>query len=252
MLRIPVVLFLPDVVPGKAVSWLARFARRVAVSTDASCPYLPAGKTVVTGYPTRALFREASRESGRQRLAIPDDARLLCVFGGSQGSRSINQAVAGALPDLLQRCWVLHICGEQRYAEAEAAAAELPPDRRDRYFLFPYLHDVEMADALSASDLAICRSGASTLGELPMTGTPAILVPLPEPGVHQLENAAYMASAGAAVLVRDGELAVRLIDLVDGLLGDPDRLCAMSVACRRLARPDAAHDIAELVWEVAG
>jgi UDP-N-acetylglucosamine--N-acetylmuramyl-(pentapeptide) pyrophosphoryl-undecaprenol N-acetylglucosamine transferase len=247
--RIPIVLFLPDVVPGKAVGWLAPMARRIAVTTPASIPYLPAGKAAVTGYPVRQCFYNASGERGRRRLGIPADAKVLCVFGGSQGARSINEAVAASLPELLDRFWVIHICGEQRHAEALEAAAYVPSPLRSRYLLFPYLHDENMADALAASDLALCRSGASTLGELPMVGTPAILAPLPEPNVHQRENADCLAGAGAAVVVDDGELKARLSFLVNELLLDPKRLRAMSNACHDLARLDAARAIATLVRE---
>jgi UDP-N-acetylglucosamine--N-acetylmuramyl-(pentapeptide) pyrophosphoryl-undecaprenol N-acetylglucosamine transferase len=252
ILRVPIVLFLPDVVPGKAVRWLAHLARRVAVATDASLAYLPRQKVVVTGYPARAFFRDVPRAVGRRRFDLPPDAQVLCVFGGSQGSRSINEALADALPHLLKRYWVLHVCGEKRYEEAEDAVARLPLEHRVRYRLFPYLHDAQMADALASADLALCRSGASILGELPLTGTPAILVPFPEPGVHQHENAGFLAEAGAAVIVDDADLCRRLAGMVDDLLGDVGRLSAMSEACRRLARPDAARDIAELVWREAG
>jgi UDP-N-acetylglucosamine--N-acetylmuramyl-(pentapeptide) pyrophosphoryl-undecaprenol N-acetylglucosamine transferase len=252
ILRIPLVLFLPDLVPGKSVAWLAPFARRIAVATEGSLPYLPAQKTIVTGYPVRAPFRKASRDVGRRRFDIPPDARVLCVFGGSQGSRSVNTAVGTALPYLLEKYWVLHVSGPDRYPEAETAAGGLSPEIGGRYRLFPYLHSMEMADALAAADLALCRSGASVLGELPATGTPAILVPLPERGVHQRENAEFLAQAGAAIVVKDDELAQRLTELVDLVLGDPNRLAGMADACRRLARPDAARDIADLVWEAAG
>lgn len=246
-MRIPVILFLPDVVPGKAVAWLTPFARRIAASTESALAYLPPGKTVVTGYPVRNTFRAASRDKARARFGLPDDAAVLSVFGGSQGSRSINEALAAHLPSLLARHHVIHICGEQRWPEAQRAAANLPDEQRDRYLLFPYLHDEEMADALAAADLALCRSGASTLGELPATGTPAVLVPLPEAAVHQQENAEYLAAAGAAVVLPDAELPARLGALLDGLLGNQTELDRMAAACRSLDRPEAAEAIAALL-----
>jgi UDP-N-acetylglucosamine--N-acetylmuramyl-(pentapeptide) pyrophosphoryl-undecaprenol N-acetylglucosamine transferase len=252
LLRVPLVLFLPDLVPGKSGAWLAPFARRIAVAAEASLAYLPAQKTTATGYPVRTAFLEASRDAGRRLFEIPPDARVLCAFGGSQGSRSINTAVAAALPYLLEKYWVLHISGPDRYPEAHTAAEGLSPEIAGRYRLFPYLHAFEMAEALATADLALCRSGASVLGEIPATGTPAILVPLPERGVHQHENAEFLARAGAAIVVNDDELAQRLTELVDLLLGNPHRLSDMADACRRLARPDAAGNIADLVWEVAG
>lgn len=250
-LRVPTVLFLPDVVPGKAVAWLIPLVQRVAVSTEDALRYLPSHKTVVTGYPVRESFAGAARAEARARFNIPTDATAICVFGGSQGARSINVALARCLPALLKRYHVLHICGEQRFDEAREAANGLPADDRARYHLFPYLHDREMADALVAADLVVSRSGASVLGELPAAGVPGVLVPLPEPRVHQRENAAYLADRGAAVVVENDDLQDRLENVLDELLSDRAGLSAMASASRALFRPDAAEKIGTLVAEVA-
>jgi UDP-N-acetylglucosamine--N-acetylmuramyl-(pentapeptide) pyrophosphoryl-undecaprenol N-acetylglucosamine transferase len=256
--RVPIVLFLPDVVPGKAIARLAPLARRIAVASEASLPYLPRNRTVVTGYPVRDVFRSAeegnaaaARHSARQRFGLSSAATVLCVFGGSQGSRAINEALARHLPDVLSHLYIIHICGEKRLEEATRAAAELSEERRSRYRLFPFLHDEAMADALRASNLALCRSGASTLGELPAAGLPAILVPLPEPSVHQRENAEALASAGAAIVLDEAELGERLGPLVIELIGDSDRLAAMASAARAIDRPDAVQTIADLILSVA-
>jgi UDP-N-acetylglucosamine--N-acetylmuramyl-(pentapeptide) pyrophosphoryl-undecaprenol N-acetylglucosamine transferase len=246
-LRVPLVVFLPDVVPGRAVRLLVRMARRVAVSTEDSLRYLPAGKGVVTGYPVRDVFLTVSRAYGRRRFSLPEDARVLCVFGGSQGARAINEALAAALPSILAGWHVVHVCGEARLREAELAAAILPEALRHRYQLFPYLHDLDMAEALAAADLALCRSGASVLGELPATGTPAILVPLPERKVHQRENADYLANRGAAIVVSNHDLPARLTALLDELLAEPERLVGMRTACAALAKRDAAAAIARVI-----
>jgi UDP-N-acetylglucosamine--N-acetylmuramyl-(pentapeptide) pyrophosphoryl-undecaprenol N-acetylglucosamine transferase len=251
LLRIPVVLFLPDVFPGKAVAWLAPLARQIAVSSEVTQAHFPPGKAVVTGYPVREPFVEPSRVDGRLHLNLPDDATVLCVFGGSQGARHINQALARHLPELLSRYYVIHICGEQRLPEAEAAAATLAPEARERYLLFPYLQDEEMAGALAAADLAVCRAGASVLGELPATATPAILVPLPQLTVHQRENAEYLADHGAAVVLDDERVDHELGPTLERLLADRTRLAAMAAAASALARPHASEAIVDLVDAVS-
>jgi UDP-N-acetylglucosamine--N-acetylmuramyl-(pentapeptide) pyrophosphoryl-undecaprenol N-acetylglucosamine transferase len=210
---------------------------------------VPASKVVVTGYPVRPEFFRASRLESRARLGIPGDVQVLFVFGASQGSRNINQALAACLPDLLQGCYVLHSSGEQRLDEARAAAGDLL--HNPRYRLFPYLSSDQMADALAAADLALCRSGASVMGELPATGTPAVLVPLPITSVHQLENAAFLARNGAALVLTDEEMPARLCALLTDLLDDPERLARMSAAARALARSDAARRISDVVREAA-
>jgi UDP-N-acetylglucosamine--N-acetylmuramyl-(pentapeptide) pyrophosphoryl-undecaprenol N-acetylglucosamine transferase len=250
LLRRPLIVFLPDVVPGRTVSFLLPLARRIAVSTDDALLHVPAGKSVVTGYPVRDMFREATRASGRVRYGIPESARVLCVFGGSQGARAVNLAVARNLPTFLEGdTWVIHICGPDRFEETREAVQG--GREHSHYLLFPYLHDEDMALALAAADLAICRSGASTLGELPAAGVPAVLVPLPEVKVHQLENAEYLARHEAAVIVRNDELDDGLAPAVKDLLADETRLRHMAQAARSLDRPDAAERIAEALLEVA-
>lgn len=245
--RTPFVLFLPDVVPGKAVAWLAPLARCIAVATDTAVPYLPEAKTIVTGYPVRDDFRRMTRADGRRRFGLGAERPVLVVFGGSQGSRSINEALASCLSSVLTRCDVIHVCGPKRWEEAQAAAAGLEADRRNNYHLFPYLHDDEMAAAMAAADLALCRSGASTLGELPAAGLPAVLVPLPEAAVHQRENADYLAQHGAAVILDDDHLYSDLEPLLCDLIEDSSRLAQMAESARSLDRPEAAASIAALI-----
>jgi UDP-N-acetylglucosamine--N-acetylmuramyl-(pentapeptide) pyrophosphoryl-undecaprenol N-acetylglucosamine transferase len=223
------------------------------VANQAAADYLPHGRVEVTGYPVREQFRTvaADRAAARERFHLLPDAPVLCVFGGSQGARAINAALGRHLEEILDRLHVIHIAGEKRFQEAQEAASGLTQTQRDRYLLFPYLHDEDMAAALAASDLALCRSGASTLGELPAAGLPAILVPLPDPAVHQRENADVLAAAGAAITVEERELDTRLVPLLGEMLGDKHRLAAMSAAARALDRPDAIDAIARLVLSSA-
>jgi UDP-N-acetylglucosamine--N-acetylmuramyl-(pentapeptide) pyrophosphoryl-undecaprenol N-acetylglucosamine transferase len=251
LFRVPVVLFLPDVVPGKAVSRLIPLTSKIAVTTSDSLRYLPANKTVVTGYPVRDEFLTASRESGRRRFNVPGDATLLLVTGGSLGARSLNEAVAACLLWLLRGTYVIHVCGQDRLQEVRDGIQSLPADLQTRYRLFPYLESGDMAAALAAADLCLCRSGASTLGELPATGTPAVLVPLPIAGVNQRQNAEYLVAGGAAVMLDNDDLTERLAPVLETLLADRERLDGMSVAARSLARPDASAAIARLILETA-
>jgi UDP-N-acetylglucosamine--N-acetylmuramyl-(pentapeptide) pyrophosphoryl-undecaprenol N-acetylglucosamine transferase len=249
--RIPVVLFSPDVYPGKAVQRLVPLARRVAVTAPEGGKELTPQKVVVTGYPLRPSFAEASRERGRNQFGIAADATVLIVFGGSQGARRINEALAHCLPDLLQDHHVIHVAGEKRLVEVQTATAGLEGKLTGRYHLVPYLHGNDMADALAASDLAVCRSGASVLAELPATSTPAVLVPLPDRAVHQRENAEYMRKHGAAIVLDDSTLDWELAPLLATLLGDRPRLDHMAGAAAALARPGATDALAHLVLEYA-
>lgn len=247
---IPIVLHLPDVYPGWAVQAIAKLASRISVSTPESLRRLPARKSVVTGYPVRDEFWEASRAEGRRLLSLEGEERVLLVAGASQGAHSINRATADNLRSLLQMCEVVHVSGVRDEPWLIEAAADLPADLRARYHLFGYLHK-EMPWAMAAADLALCRSGASTIGELPAVGLPAVLVPYPYAGAHQRLNARYLADNGAAVILEDDALS-SMLSTVKGLLDDSSRLEDMKQASHRLARPDAARKIARLVIEAAG
>lgn len=248
---VPVFIYLPDMEPGLAIRRLSRFARRVAVSFDEVASFFP-GKAVVTGYPVRRdIFEAAARpDEARQRLGLEPDRPVLLVFGGSRGARSINQALAGALLELLARCQVLHISGTLDWPDAEERAQALPAELRQRYHLYAYLHD-EMPLALAAADLVIARAGASTLAEFPAAGLPSILVPYPYSGQHQEANADFLVKRGAAIKMADAELPALLLPTVIGLLDDRQRLEGLQVAAGRLARPDAAANLADELINLA-
>lgn len=250
-LGVPVLIYLPDVEPGMAIRRLSRFARQVAVTFPEVAAHFP-GKAVVTGYPVRRAFLEAAgrREAARQALGLAPEERVLLVFGGSRGARSINQALLAVLPTLLETCQVVHITGTLDWPQVEEQAQRLPEVLRLRYRPFPYLHE-EMALAMAAADLAVARAGASTLGEFPAMGLPSVLVPYPYAGQHQDANADYLVQRGAAVKVPDARLADDLLPTVLGLWRAPDRLTAMAEAAQRLARPEAAAHIAQALRQLA-
>ena len=247
--RIPLLIYLPDLTPGMAIRLTSRLATRVAVSFPEVAPYFP-GKAVVTGYPVRSELLEANRETAKVRLGLTPECTVLLVFGGSRGARSVNRALVGVLPALLDRCQVVHISGNLDWEWVSEATAQLPADVRSCYHPFPYLHD-EMVDVLAAADLIVARAGASVLGEFPAVGAPSILVPYPYAGRHQAANAAYLADRGAALLLPDSELQARLASTINSLLDAPDRLAEMARAATALAQPDAADAIANTLRQLA-
>jgi len=247
--RIPIALYLPDVYPGWAARAIARLAHRIAVTAPESLRRLPPAKAVVTGYPVRDEFWQATRPEGRQRLGLDAEEKVLFVAGASQGAHSINEAVADNLRRLLELCEVIHISGHADEEWLAGLAEELPAKLRSRYHLFGYLHE-EFPWAMAAADLALCRAGASVLGELSAVGLPAILVPYPYAGAHQRLNARHLADNRAALILDDRDLG-SMLSLVSDLLQDSTRLKAMSEASRRLARPEAARNIAKLILDLS-
>jgi len=213
-------------------------------------PFFPENKVVVTGYPVRQGLHAMNRALARDQFGLAQDMPVLLVLGGSRGARSINEAVRGALPELLGMAQVVHITGPTDYAAMRGAGDGLPDPLRPRYRVYAYLYE-EMRLALASADLAVARAGAATLGEFPAVGLPAILVPYPYAGPNQEVNARYLISRGAAEMVRDGDLASSLLPTVRALLGDAERLASMASAAQGLAVPGAAAAIAAQLADLA-
>jgi UDP-N-acetylglucosamine--N-acetylmuramyl-(pentapeptide) pyrophosphoryl-undecaprenol N-acetylglucosamine transferase len=250
--RCPVLVYLPDILPGLAVRFLSRLACRVAVSFDASVEHFAAGKAMVTGYPVRPALHVAGRNMAKKRLGLDPDLSTVLVLGGSRGAHSINQAVGEELPSVLEEAQLVHIAGMADVAWLKERREALPIKLRERYHVYEYLHE-EMADALLAADLAVARAGAATMGEFAAVGLPSVLVPYPYAGQHQEANADFMVDRGAAVKVLDGELGNgALAQLVRDLLSNSQERGQMAQNASRLARPDAARAIALELARLAG
>lgn len=247
LLHCPLVVYLPDVTPGLAVRLLARLATRVATTSERALAYLPAKKAAVTGYPVRPEFWSTDRDAARVKLGLPRDTKVVLVTGASLGAHAINEAVVSQLPQILAACDVVHVTGTADEAWALEQRATLTPGQHARYRVHGYLDD--MPAAMHAADLVVSRSGASTLGELPAAGVPAILIPGEYEGWSQAPNAEHLQSQGAAVMLRNNELG-RLAATILPLL-DEATLARMGAAMRSLARPDAARDIARMLVEAA-
>ncbi len=243
MLRVPILVYLPDIEPGLAVRFIARLASKVAVTVEESLAYLPEQKVVVTGYPVRADFHDADPERAREALGLTSDGPVLLVMGGSRGARSINRALCEILEQVLDMAQVVHLTGQLDWAWVSEQRDALPEALRERYTAFPYLH--EMGYALASADLALCRAGASTLGELPFFGLPAILVPYPHAWRYQRVNAEWLVERGAAVTLRDEQLGSALLSTLRELLTDKEQLVQMEDRACALSRPDAAVRLAE-------
>jgi UDP-N-acetylglucosamine--N-acetylmuramyl-(pentapeptide) pyrophosphoryl-undecaprenol N-acetylglucosamine transferase len=243
LLRVPILLYLPDIEPGLAVRFIARLANRIGVTTEESRVHFPGKSVVVTGYPVRAEFHTGDRFKAREQLGLDQEESVLLVFGGSHGARSINQAVLGGLEMLTKQSQVVHISGELDWPWISEKTADLPSHVRERYHPYDYLH--EMWLALASADLVVCRAGASILGELPFYGLPAVLVPYPHSWRYQIVNAQWLTDRGAAVWLADERLEQDLISTVHELFSNQGRLEQMSIKSQELARPDAAVHLAK-------
>ena len=229
---IPAALTEADAHFGLANRLAAPFARRVFLA------YATAGRDGsryrVVGRPIPASHLGASRATGRTHFGLPSEGPVLAVFGGLAGAKALNEFAVETYGE--RGPAVLHVSGERDYD------ALRPKVRRSDYVLLPTTD--HFGEALAVADLALSRAGG-TVWELAATGTPAVLVPYPHATAdHQAMNARHFEEGGGAVVVLQRDLE-RAPVLVSELLGDPDRLVRMGDAMRALARPDAAHEIAE-------
>lgn len=239
--HIPTLAFEPNVVPGFANRLVARFVSGAAVHFEETAKYFRHGE--VTGVPVRQAFFEIQPK----RRGVP----TVLVFGGSQGAHAINQAMMRCLRVLEREApgiHIIHQTGERDYNDALAAYKSLGESAE----VFKFIED--MPAAFARADLVVCRSGASTVGEIAAAGKPAIFVPFPRAADdHQRVNAEALAKHGAAVVVEESKLeGVWLAETIAALLQDPQKLQRMSHAARELAHPDAARDIAAMAARVAG
>jgi UDP-N-acetylglucosamine--N-acetylmuramyl-(pentapeptide) pyrophosphoryl-undecaprenol N-acetylglucosamine transferase len=240
--RVPIVLQEQNLMPGRATRILARFARTVATAYPESSRFLRGSTAVVTGTPVRTEF-------WRRREDFPARPRTVLVLGGSQGAHRLNQAMAEALPWLLDRpdLAIAHQTGPREIGAMQGVKAALAEPAAARYEPFDFSND--LAGRIRAADLVISRAGASTLSEVSAVGVPMILVPYPYAGGHQRLNVSPYESAGAAIVIPDEEVEGRLRGVLTSVIDDEARYRKMVEAMRGLGRPYAAEEVARLLHE---
>ncbi len=233
-----------DAYPGVTARLSARFTAQAYLGFPEAAATLPQGRCeyIDTGNPIESPPDiHPDGRMARARWGFPASARVLLVFGGSQGARALNQAVAAwveqGIPDELCVIWAT---GKGQF---DAFRHFDRPDVR----VVPYLAPI--ADAYAATDLALVRAGMMGTSELAAWGIPMLLVPLPTAAAdHQTKNAEVIAQSGAALHLPQRDLTTARLDgAVRALLEDGARLQQMAAAARARGRPHAARDIAERI-----
>lgn len=248
-LKIPYVLHEANLVPGRAVSLLARKAHTVAVSFDKTRYYLKHSNIETTGMPLRKELQLASAAPQRERQ--PHDPLRILVVGGSRGAQVLNDVVPRAIASAAAKgvaVEVEHIAGLQDSNEVERIYESAGIKANVHHFV------QQMADVYLNTDLAICRSGAATCAELAAFAVPALLVPYPfAVRDHQMSNARILQDSGAADVVAQEDLTdTWLADYLVNVFQKPERLERMSTAMKKRAQTNAADQLANLLERVAG
>ncbi len=269
--RARVFIYEPNAYPGLLNQVTGRLAQRIGVAFEQAGRWFDAEKVAVVGYPVRRSFLNLDRQAAREKLGIDQVRKVVLAFGGSGGAKAINEAVLEALP-----LWreaglvVIHVTGRYKgpdydaVADTEAALAEMGIEGEgDWYRRLDYAD--EIADLIAVADLVICRSGAGTLTEMAVSGTPTLIVPLPTSAEdHQALNAREMERIGAAQVlyqeafwdnacIHSGLDGEKLAQQVLALCADEERLQAMSAAAKTMPKTNSLELItAELDGLVAG
>jgi len=255
-------------IPGQLNAFLGRWVDRVFLTFPQTLSFFPRNGVLV-GYPIRQSIVLKPREEALAHLPfqVPPGRRVVFVFGGSQGARTINRSLVEALPHLIehrQRLFIIHGTGLSRSSEYDAAAdtercleKALSPEQRALldgfYYRQDYFHNI--ADVYAISDLIVCRSGAGSLNEISRMGKPAILIPKANlPGDHQVMNARAMKDSGAVEILLEDTIIEegRVLEKLDGrllaeriwsLLDNLERLTILGAMSREFFRQHAVERI---------
>jgi UDP-N-acetylglucosamine--N-acetylmuramyl-(pentapeptide) pyrophosphoryl-undecaprenol N-acetylglucosamine transferase len=255
-LDVPVVLVNVDIVPGRANRLTARWADEIFVQFEDSRSYFGrrGDRVTVVGCPLRGGFAQPERARAIADFGLDASKKVLLVTGASSGAASINEAICRLLDklDKFADTWqIVHLTGMDHYeAVLPRYAGARIRHRVQGYYDF-------MPDLLAAADLVVGRSGAGSVAEYAAAGVASICMPYPHhKDMHQYLNAGKLVEVGAAVVVDDlpdvDDRVGWLWEELEDLMTHDEKRREMAEACRCVARPEAAHDIAQRLLKMAG
>lgn len=251
ILRVPMLVYLPDIEPGTTIRVLSRFVQKIATTVPDSADYFREGQTVTTGYPLREAVTSATRDGAISYFRLDPARKTLLVTGGSRGARSINIALGDILPDLLnEQVQIIHVTGKLDYERTGEQVADCIG--HPNYHIVDYLDSDAMGLAFAVADIVLGRSGASALGEFPYFGAASILIPYPYAWRYQGVNADWLAEQGAGIRMNDENMAQDLLSTLQSLLRDDEKLSQMQACAKALHSGDGTENIARELLSLAG
>ncbi|HOA40730.1 MAG TPA: undecaprenyldiphospho-muramoylpentapeptide beta-N-acetylglucosaminyltransferase [Halanaerobiales bacterium] len=256
-LKIPSIIHEQNVYPGFTNKLLARKVDIIALNFAAARDYFPEkikARFVVTGNPVRQAILNTDKEIGLEKLSLERGKKTILVFGGSQGAMSINRAMLEVYKYYTEsnKVQIIQITGEKNYQQVlqdiEDAGVKLKENRH--YKIIPYLREMEYAYAVA--DLVVYRAGATGIAEITAKGIPAILIPYPYAAEnHQEYNARNLEKQGAAEVILDRDLKGQvLIEKIEELLSNEDRLKEMAQNSKSLGKAEATENIVSLIQDL--
>ncbi|MCX6122291.1 MAG: undecaprenyldiphospho-muramoylpentapeptide beta-N-acetylglucosaminyltransferase [Ignavibacteriales bacterium] len=246
LLGIPTVVHESNSYPGITTRMLSTRATRIFTAFDATARWLKRKDNIeLAGTPTRDVLGTVSREDGIRFFNLDPLKKTMFVFGGSLGATSINQAVKLLVNDVadfnIQLIWQT---GSTDATLAKEMAA------RKNCWVNTFIDKMEYAYA--AADVVVCRAGATTLAELTRLGKASVLIPYPHAAAdHQTFNAQTLVDAGAAVMIADRDVKMKLKDVLNSIMNDDKKRLQMNEASRAIGKPNAGREIAQRILELA-
>ena len=236
---------------------LARKARKICVAYDGMERFFPQEKIVFTGNPVRQNLTGSTitREEALAAYGLDPAKRTVLIVGGSLGARTLNESVLDNLGLIKQQTSVQFLWQTGKFYHEEIIENLRQRGQAANLKVYDFLSNMD--SAYKAADLVISRAGAGSISEFCLLGKPVVLVPSPNVAEdHQTKNALALVEHDAALYVPDDEARRTLLPLAINTVGQPDRLQQLAANIQKLAKPNAASDIAEeairLAEEYAG
>ena len=245
--HIPIMIHESDSVPGMANDLLGKFAERIAVSYPEAERDYSSKKVVLTGNPLRPDINRGDPQKAREMFELTESKKIIFVWGGSQGARTINNKILDILPKLLHNYQIIHQTGENNFADVEQKAGMLGIKvGRGGYHAIPFIKE-ELKDILAAADLVITRAGANSISEIAANGKPAIIIPLEHSANdHQRMNAYSIAETGGCIVLEETNLGEHvLLSRIEEIMTNDELNKKLSENIKVFYHPDAADQIAE-------
>lgn len=234
---------------GVTNKFVSKKAQKICVAYPNMEQFFPKEKIVMTGNPVRKdiLETNSKREQAFKHFGLDPERKTLLVIGGSQGARTINEAIFAGLNDLISNdLQVIWQTGKLFIDKAKQAVESL---QTQRVFVSDFIYEMDLAYA--AADLVVSRAGALSVSELCLAEKPSILVPLPTAAEdHQTQNAMSLVNVKAAWLVKDAEARDVLVDDVIKLADNKAEMQQLSQHIKTLAKPNAGKEIATEVLKI--
>jgi UDP-N-acetylglucosamine--N-acetylmuramyl-(pentapeptide) pyrophosphoryl-undecaprenol N-acetylglucosamine transferase len=255
ILRIPVIVHESDSAPGRVNVWASSFAEKVAVSFEEVATQMKKQEKVVyTGQPIREVLMQPSKEGAYEYLHLDKELPVLVILGGSQGAQIINQVLIDALPQLVEKCQIIHQTGPNNIEDVKLRAGIVLEEsvHKERYQPFGTLNPLGMKMVAGVATIILSRAG-STIFEIAQWGIPSIIIPITNSnGDHQRKNAFNYARNGACIVLEEANLTPNIVvSQIELLLSDKERYEKMKTQAHLFAKPDAAYSIARGAVDIA-